>query len=120
MRGGAGTSGMNTAEFQTMLKRTFAYSADPEAAFKAAYGDVASWTLDDILDERGREFAWELIRRRDLIRFNKFHSVEFVTATDAYRKWFPIPYAVLQKSLKDENGESIWTQNDGYVGSIGL
>ena len=119
-RGGMGTSGINTPEFQTMLKRSFAYSPDPEAAFKAAYGDVNAWTVEDILDERGREFAWELVRRRDLIRFNKYHSVEFVTATDKYRNWFPIPYAVLQKSLKDENGNSIWTQNDGYVASSGL
>ena len=73
-----------------------------------------------LLDERGREFAWELIRRRDLIRFDKFKDVEFVTAKDSYRNWFPIPYAVLQKSLKDENGNSIWTQNAGYVGSSGL
>lgn len=120
MRGGSGTSGMNTTDFQTMLKRAFAYSSNPEAAFKAAYGDVNSWTLDDVLDERGREFAWELVRRRDLIRFNKYHLVQFVSATDKYRNWFPIPYSVLQKSLKDENGNSIWTQNEGYVGSSGL
>ena len=119
-RGGAGTSGMNTAEFQTMLKRSFAYSSNPEAAFQAAYGDVNSWTVEDILDERGREFAWELVRRRDLIRFNKYHDVEFVTAKDSYRNWFPIPYAVLQKSFRDENGKPIWTQNNGYVGSSGL
>ena len=119
-RGGAGTSGMNTAEFQTMLKRSFAYSSNPEAAFQAAYGDVNSWTVDDILDERGREFAWELVRRRDLIRFNKYHDVEFVTAKDNYRNWFPIPYAVLQKSFRDENGNPIWTQNSGYVGTSGL
>lgn len=120
MRGGSGTSGMNTSDFQTMLKRAFAYSSNPEAAFKAAYGDVNAWTLDDVLDERGREFAWELVRRRDLIRFNKYHQVQFVSATDKYRNWFPIPYSVLQKSLKDENGNSIWTQNEGYVGSSGL
>lgn len=119
-RGGAGASGINTSDFQTMLKRSFAYSSDPKASFEAHYGDVASWTVDQILDERGREFAWELIRRRDLIRFDKFKDVEFVTAKDSYRNWFPIPYAVLQKSLKDENGNSIWTQNAGYVGSSGL
>ena len=119
-RGGAGASGVNTSDFQTMLKRSFAYSSDPKASFEAHYGDVASWTVDQILDERGREFAWELIRRRDLIRFDKFKDVEFVTAKDSYRNWFPIPYAVLQKSLKDENGNSIWTQNAGYVGSSGL
>ena len=67
MRGGSGTSGMNTADFQTMLKRAFAYSSNPEVAFKAAYGDVNAWTLDDVLDERGREFAWELVRRRDTV-----------------------------------------------------
>ena len=120
MRGGVGTTGRNTAEFQTMLKRSFAYSTDPDAAFKAAYGDVNSWTLDEILDERGREFAWELVRRRDLIRYNKYHLVEFVSATDKYRNWFPIPYSVLQKSLRDENGNSIWTQNEGYIASSGL
>ena len=120
MRGGVGTTGRNTAEFQTMLKRSFAYSTDPDAAFKAAYGDVNSWTLDEILDERGREFAWELVRRRDLIRYNKYHLVEFVSATDKYRNWFPIPYSVLQKSLRDENGNSIWTQNPGYMASSGL
>ena len=111
---------MNSADFQTMLKRSFAYSSDPEAAFKAAYGDVSTWTVDDILNERGREFAWELVRRRDLIRFDKYHEVEFVTAKDSYRKWFPIPYAVLQKSFRDENGNPIWTQNSGYEGSSGL
>ena len=120
MRGGLGTSGRNTAEFQTMLKRSFAYSSNPEVAFQTAYGDVNSWTLEDVLDERGREFAWELVRRRDLIRFGKYSSVEFVTAKDNYRNWFPIPYSVLQKSLKDENGNSIWTQNEGYVGTSGL
>ena len=102
------------------IKRSFAYSTNPKESFEAHYGDVASWTIDEILDERGREFAWELVRRRDLIRFDKFKDVEFVTAKDAYRNWFPIPYAVLQKSLKDENGNSIWTQNAGYLGSSGL
>lgn len=32
----------------------------------------AELTLDELLDERGREFAWELWRRNDLIRFGKF------------------------------------------------
>ena len=116
-RGGSGISGINTEDFKNMLKRSFAYSDSPEAAFEAVYGNVSSWTLDEILDERGREFAWELVRRRDLIRFGKYDEVEFVNATDKYREWFPIPHAVLQKSLKDENGNPYWTQNEGYTTS---
>jgi hypothetical protein len=113
-RGGTGATGVNTDDFKTLISRSFAYSADPAQAFEALYGNVSSWGLDEILDERGREFAWELTRRRDLIRFGKFQDVEYVTAKDAYRNWFPIPFAVLNKSLKDENGNPLWTQNPGY------
>jgi hypothetical protein len=116
-RGGAGTSGVGTDDFKTMLKRSFAYDANPEAAFQAAYGNVSSWTLDEILDERGREFTWEMVRRRDLIRYDKFDDVQYVTsatAKQAIRKWFPIPFSVLEKSLVDENGQKVWTQTPGY------
>ncbi len=116
-RGGIGASGMGSADFQTMLKRSFAYDPDPMSAFNAAYGDVTGWSLDQILDERGRELAWELVRRRDLIRYNKFNDptyVEYVTGIDEFRKWFPIPYAVLEKSALDENDQPYWTQNEGY------
>lgn len=113
-RGGTGATGVNTDDFKTLISRSFAYSTNPAQAFEALYGNVSSWDLDNILDERGREFAWELTRRRDLIRFGKFQDVEYVTAKDAYRNWFPIPFAVLNKSLKDENGNPLWTQNPGY------
>lgn len=117
-RGGAGDDGTNSKDFQTMLKRAFAYESNPEEAYKAAYPGIAALDLDAICDERGREFAWECVRRRDLIRFNKFHDpnyVEYVTATDSYRKWFPIPYSILEKSKIDETtGKRIWTQNEGY------
>lgn len=113
-RGGNGSDVTTTADFQTLMKRSFDYDPDPISSFKAAYGDPASWTLDDILDERGREFSWEMIRRRDLIRYNKFNSVQYVSATESVRKWFPIPYSILQKSLRDEEGNPIWTQTEGY------
>lgn len=115
LRGGAGTSGFESADFQTLRKRAFAYDADPAAAYAAAYPTVL--TLDGILDERGREFSWENMRRRDLIRYGKFNDpdyVQFVTAKDDYRKWFPIPFSVLEKSFRDENGNAVWTQNEGY------
>ena len=119
LRGGSGTSGWNSADFQRLRNRAFAYDASPAAAYTAAYPDVL--TLDGILDERGREFSWENMRRRDLIRFGKFNKpeyVQFITATDDYRKWFPIPYKILEKSVRDENGKPVWTQNPGYPTSF--
>jgi len=120
LRGGSGTSSANSADFKRLRERCFDYNTgDKEAAYIAAYPNLTpgAITLAGILDERGREFAWENMRRRDLIRFGKFNDssyVEFVTGTDDYRKWFPIPYAVLETSLRDENGDAIWTQNPGY------
>ncbi len=120
LRGGSGTSSANSADFKRLRERCFGYNAgDKEAAYIAAYPKLApgALDLDAILDERGREFAWENMRRRDLIRFGKFNDsdyVEFVTGKDDYRKWFPIPYAVLESSLRDENDNPIWTQNPGY------
>ena len=119
MRGGAGTSEMGSADFQKLIARSFAYDKGAET-FKAEYGDPASWTLKDILDERGREFTWEMVRRRDLIRFGEFGNIQYVrdcpnaSARAEIRKWFPIPFSVLQKSLRDENGNPIWTQTPGY------
>ncbi len=119
LRGGAGTSGWNTPDFQTLRKRAFAYDGDPAGAYNTAYPEAL--TLDGILDERGREFSWENMRRRDLIRFGKFNDenyVQFITAKDDYRRWFPIPYKILEKSVRDENGNPVWTQNPGYPTNI--
>ena len=121
LRGGAGSvsSVTSSSDFQTYMARCF-YN-DEEGGeqgrikmFTDTYGDPSSWTLEDILDERGREFSWEMVRRRDLIRFNKFNDIQYVTKKEAVRKWFPIPYSVLEKSLLDENGNKIWTQTPGY------
>ena len=120
LRGGAGSVSSVTTlgDFRALISRSFAYDPVPEQAFKDAYGDVDSWTLDDVLAERGREFSWEMTRRRDLIRYDKYNSIQYVTdakAKQAVRKWFPIPYSVLEKSLIDEKtGQKIWTQTPGY------
>lgn len=113
-RGGAGSSSAGSDDFKTLITRSFAYDSNPEAAFEAAYGNVASWTIDDILDERGREFTWEMVRRRDLIRFDRYGDIQYVSNKDEVRKWFPIPFSVLEKSLIDENGNKVWTQTPGY------
>ena len=119
LRGGAGSVSDVTSlpDFKTLMTRSFAYDANPEKAYTDAYGDVNSWTLDDVLAERGREFSWEMTRRRDLIRYGKYNDIQYVTdakAKTAVRKWFPIPYSVLEKSKLDENGDRIWTQTPGY------
>ncbi len=71
-----------------------------------------SLDLDELLTERGREFAWELVRRRDLIRFNRFSQGEWSFKKkdkDNHRDWFPIP----RKMIETSGG--LWTQNEGYT-----
>ena len=123
LRGAAGyATQRNEPDFKKMLARAFEYSGDTEeerlAAFYAAYPEDELFTFDGICNERGRELAWENVRRRDLIRFGKYNDptyVQFITKRDEYRKWFPIPFKVLEKSVLDENGNKLWTQNEGYV-----
>jgi hypothetical protein len=71
-------------------------------------------TLDDLLDERAREFADENWRRNDLIRFGKFeddwgykHIINPSAKTELYRRIFPIPTSIL-------NTNTNWSQNTGY------
>lgn len=67
-------------------------------------------TLDELIRERGREFAWEGWRRQDLIRWDKFAKGiwTFKTAkTDNTRDLFPIPYDQITKNPS-------WKQNPGY------
>jgi hypothetical protein len=79
----------------------------------------ASYTLDDILDERARELYFEGIRRTDLIRYNRFGGntdykwqwkggEQNGQNFEAYRNIFPLPQLELgaNPNLK---------QNPGYV-----
>ena len=124
IKGAVGYSTLKDSDdFKMMLARAFAYDDNTmegrlEAYYRAYPHMADGFTEQEILDERGRELAWELVRRRDLIRCGKFNDptyVQYVTAKDDYRKWFPIPDSVLEKALRDENGNSIWTQNEGYL-----
>lgn len=65
-------------------------------------------TLDEILEERSRELAWEGCRRQDLIRFGKWNQSWYEKeAKGEHTKLFPIPYWAI-----DTNSKLI--QNPGY------
>jgi starch-binding outer membrane protein, SusD/RagB family len=75
---------------------------------RAAAPALASVTLDQLIDERGREFYWEGLRRQDLIRFGKFLAPNALKpATDVSRLMFPIPAPQLAANPN-------LTQNPGY------
>ncbi len=53
---------------------------------------LGSLTLDNLIDERGRELYWESTRRTDLIRFGKFSAAwQEKPASTATQLIFPIP-----------------------------
>jgi starch-binding outer membrane protein, SusD/RagB family len=54
---------------------------------------LAAVTLDQLIDERGREFYWEGMRRTDLVRFGKFLAPNALKlgTSDAKYLVFPIP-----------------------------
>lgn len=74
------------------------------------------YTLDYILDERGRELYWEGFRRMDLIRYNRYTEGTYLwpwkggvkngTAFDSHYKLFPIPanQLVANPNLKQNVG----------------
>ena len=70
-------------------------------------------TLDMLLEERMREFAWEGLRRQDMIRFGVFGKAwSFrkplpLEASTGYTNLFPIPADILALNPK-------LTQNAGY------
>ena len=88
-----------------------------ERAFNGTSGNVASITLDFILDERARELYWESHRRQDLIRFNRFTGGAYNwdwkgnamtgVALPAHMDVFPLPLGSLASNPN-------LTQNTGY------
>lgn len=66
-------------------------------------------TMDEFLNERGREFAYEMKRREDLIRFEKFEEARWEKPADqgTFRRLYPIPFNIL-------SANPALTQNQGY------
>ena len=84
---------------------------------RAGLDAVSSFTAQDVLDERSREFMWEGCRRSDLVRFGQFTTADYVweykgsvkdgAAVADHRNLFPLPPA-------DVNANGNLTQNAGY------
>jgi hypothetical protein len=80
--------------------------------------NAAEFSLNNILDERGRELYHECVRRTDLIRFGQFTGSSYVwtlkggndagTSIESYRNLYPLPADVVSIY-----GASM-TQNTGY------
>jgi starch-binding outer membrane protein, SusD/RagB family len=71
---------------------------------------LASLTLDNLIDERGRELYWEGWRRNDLIRFGKYLAAwqeKPADPADGHTLLFPIPARSLAANPN-------LTQNPGY------
>jgi len=77
---------------------------------RAGLAPYVTLDLPEIYDERGREFAWENVRRRDMIRFGTFINSAWRFKTivgQTHLKWFPINNEIL-------GSEPRWIQNPGY------
>ena len=107
LRGGGGSAA--TALGYVNLLRQRAYGDNS--------GDFVTLTLQDILDERGRELLWEGHRRSDLIRFGQFTGATYLwewkggvqagQSVGAHLALYPIPANEL---VANPN----LTQNPGY------
>jgi hypothetical protein len=103
MRMNGGTATQGAVDLVNEVRaRSFA-GGDPDATYT-----TGTLTLDELLNERGREFAYEMHRREDLIRFNKFTEAWWEKEqTDKKREIFPIPFDVV-------TANPALVQNPGY------
>ena len=66
-------------------------------------------TEDLLLEERGREVAFEAWRRQDLIRFGRYNDTWWEKpVSEAYKNIFPIP-----RSAQNSSNPNL-VQNPGY------
>ena len=79
---------------------------------RAGLDSYTTIDMDELLNERGRELAWEGHRRQDLIRFNKYWQGEWEFMEEATKskhvEIFPIPKWVMNAN------PGVYTQNEGY------
>jgi len=107
-RGGSGGDAATALNYFNLL-RTRAYGNSS--------GNVTSYTLTDILNERQKELYWECFRRTDLIRYGMFTGSAYIwpwkggvqngTSVDAHLNLLPLPATEL-------NSNPSLVQNPGY------
>lgn len=109
LRGGSGGSADNALNYVNMLR---------ERAYSNTNGNITSGqlTLSFLLDERGRELYWEGFRRTDLVRYNRYTSVDYLwpwkggsnvgRAVNSAYNVLPIPYndLVANPNMKQNPG----------------
>jgi hypothetical protein len=73
---------------------------------------LSSITLDLLFRERGFEFYWEMLRRTDMVRFNKFEGTwTEKDNNDKNKRIFPIPQTAIDGA---SNLVGYLVQNPGY------
>ena len=105
MRTGGGSSTQDAVDLVNQVRQR---SFSAEDFINAKYTS-ATLTMNELLNERAREFSYEMFRREDLIRFGKFEEAWWEKPADAdkHHELFPIPQIVL-------TGNPALKQNPGY------
>jgi hypothetical protein len=102
MRKNGGTATQEAVRLINEVRARSFDADDPDAKYT-----TTTLTMDELLDERGREFAYEMHRREDMIRFDKFNEAWWEkNASEEYRKLYPIPFEVITANpeLKQNTG----------------
>lgn len=103
MRQNGGSATQEAVNLVNQVRERSFDAGDPDAAYT-----TTTLTLDELLDERGRELAYEMHRREDLIRFGQFTNAWWEKEqSEEYRALFPIPAEQLTANPALE-------QNPGY------
>lgn len=107
-RGGSGGDAGTALGYFNLLR---------QRAYGNTSGNVTSYGLNDILNERQRELYWECTRRTDLIRYGLFTGGTYLwpwkggvaagTAVDTHLNLLPLPAA-------ETNANPNLVQNPGY------
>lgn len=105
MRMNGGTATQDAVDLVNAVKKRAFTAAD----WPTAQSTVANFTLDSLLNERGKEFIFEGWRRQDLIRFGTFTTGtwwDHVPTNDKNKELFPIPFTPISnnKNLKQNPG----------------
>ncbi|GAB2801037.1 RagB/SusD family nutrient uptake outer membrane protein [Rhabdobacter roseus] len=103
MRKNGGTATQEAVTLINQVRRRAFAPGDPDATYT-----TATLTLNELLNERGREFAYEMKRREDLIRFGKFGEPWWEKPASAKtRELYPIPMQI-------RVANPLLEQNPGY------